>query len=175
MKTDSQSANSVSQTYNRSVPSDANEVVVRIKEVCMAAITDKGKLLRRVVAKVSHKLKVDLEGKTGIDDTYVHSIESSAIIHNQKRHGNPKSEEKRGQIAIQMDDYLQIPDIIENYDSVEVSPNKNKQGNEVLLYTKKYADGLVFYLEEVRDNRKSLSFQTMYKKKNAGNSDGLMI
>ena len=41
----------------------------------------------------------------------------------------------------------------------------NKVGSEVVIYRKEYPDGTIYYLEEVRMGRKSLAFQSMYKKK----------
>lgn len=41
----------------------------------------------------------------------------------------------------------------------------NKVGNEVVIYRKEYPDGAIYYLEEVRMGRKSLAFQSMYKKR----------
>lgn len=101
-----------------------------------------------------------------IDKDYVHSIDNSAIIHNQNQHGDPKVEERQGQIAITDEDYARIPDILENYDRVSKSPNKARSTqNEVIIYEKDFEDGYVYYLEEKRDKRKSLAFQTMYKEK----------
>lgn len=53
----------------------------------------------------------------------VHSIENSVVKHNQNRHGDPQKEEKKGQIAITEEDYQRIPEILENYDKLEKSPN----------------------------------------------------
>lgn len=163
-----------SKGFSRKLPVDIQETLSRINEVCIAAQNNKSIIVRKVLSGITERLSNDLKDKITIDSTFVHSIESSAIIHNQKKHGNAEREEKRGQVAICMNDYLLIPEIIENYTNVILSPNKNKQGRDVLLYEKKYDDGTIIYVEEVRENRKSLSFQTMYKKKNDGNSDGLM-
>ena len=48
---------------------------------------------------------------------------------------------------------------------VEQMEAYHRSGNEVIIYEKKFEDGYIYYLEEKRDNRKSLAFQTMYKKK----------
>lgn len=105
----------------------------------------------------------------------MHAIDNSAIRHNQKNHGNPEKEAKKGQIAIVEDDYQLIPDILEDYDTVRKSDKTNKVGNEVVVYTKEYPDGTIYYLEEIRTGRESLAFDTMYKKKKGiDSSDGLM-
>ena len=104
------------------------------------------------------------------------AFESSAVGHNQKQHGDTTVEGRVGQIAITAEDYTRIPEILESYDSVRKSPNRSRStGNEVIIYEKEFEDGYVYYLEEKRDKRKSLSFQTMYKKKKGtDSSDGLM-
>lgn len=73
--------------------------------------------------------------------------------------------ERVGQIAITSEDYARIQEILEYYDKLAKSPNRSRStGNEVIIYEKEFEDGYVYYLEEKRNKRKSLSFQTMYKK-----------
>ena len=77
-----------------------------------------------------------------VDDSWVHSFESSAVAHNQKHHGNEKAEERRGQIVISAKDYARIPEILEAYDKVSKSSNKTKgTENEVIIYEKEFGDG----------------------------------
>lgn len=46
----------------------------------------------------------------------------------------------------------------------------------MIIYEKDFGDGVIYYLEEKRNKRKSLSFQTMYKKKKrVDSSDGSML
>lgn len=103
-------------------------------------------------------------------------FKTSAVNHNQKQHGDSVKEEQAGQVAITSDDYARIPEILETYDRLTKSPNRSRStGNEVIIYEKYFEDGYIYYLEEKRDKRKSLSFQTMYKKKiGTDSSDGLM-
>lgn len=169
-------AKNAQQQFNREVPETPEKARGVIATVVELAKTVKDRVERAIIAALTPRQKQDFADK-GIDvtDNFVHSIENSAILHNQKEHGNPAIEEKRGQIAIEDSDYALIPEILEDYDTVEKSPNKNKQGRDVIIYTKMYPDGTVYYLEEVRENRESLAFQTMYKKKSgSGSSDGLM-
>ena len=169
-------AKNAQQQFNREVPETPEKARGVIAAVVELAKTVKDRVERAIIAALTPRQKQDFAEK-GIDvtDNFVHSIENSAILHNQKEHGNPAVEEKRGQIAIEESDYALIPEILEDYDTVEKSPNKNKQGRDVIIYTKMYPDGTVYYLEEVRENRESLAFQTMYKKKSgSGSSDGLM-
>ena len=163
-------------SYNRSIPANNEEAKGIIRTIVQLAQSLKGQVRRAVIGGITERQQQDYAAKgIPVNSGYVHSIENSAVSHNQKRHGNPAKEAKEGQIAITNADYELIPDILENYDSVELSPNRNKKGNEVIIYTKQYPDGNIYYLEEVRNGRESLAFQTMYKKKTgSGSSDGLM-
>lgn len=162
--------------FDRTVPADAEAARRLISRIVSAAKNIRDKVQRAVVGALTERQRKDFADQgIDVDSSYIHSVENSAIRHNQKEHGDPVREEARGQIAIVDGDYLLIPDILENYDTVEKSPNKNKQGNEVIIYVKEYPDGTVYYLEEKRDGRSSLSFETMYKKKKGtDSSDGLM-
>ena len=160
----------------RSVPKSKEESVGIIKSLVNQSKSIKDKVVRYVIGALSTRQKRDIASQgLDLDDNYVHSVENSAIQYNQKEHGNPQIEEKRGQIAIADRDYELIPDILDGYDDVKKSYHKDSHGRDVLVYTKAYPDGTVYYLEEVREGRKSLAFKTMYKKKNGtGGSDGLM-
>lgn len=137
----------------------------------------KNRVERAVIGRITARQAKDFaEQGIAVDETWVHSFESSAVGHNQKQHGDTTVEGRVGQIAITAEDYTRIPEILESYDSVRKSPNRSRStGNEVIIYEKEFEDGYVYYLEEKRDKRKSLSFQTMYKKKKGtDSSDGLM-
>lgn len=164
------------EKYDRTPPATASEAKSIISHIIESAKSIKDRVVRAVIGGLTHRQRLDF-AQTGIEvkDNYIHTVENSAIRHNQKKHGNAEREASRGQIAIVEDDYQLIPDILENYDTVELSPNKNKQVNRVIIYRKEYADGMVYYLEEKRDGRDSLAFETMYKKKKGtDSSDGLM-
>ena len=154
------------EVYDRtppSTPSEARRIISKLIEFTKN-ITDV--VHRKVIGGITKRQAKDFAAKgINVTDKYVHSIENSAIRHNQLEHGNPDTEALRGQIAITYDDYLYIPDIIENYDTVEKSPQKSRQGLEVIIYTKTYPDGTIYYLEEIRNGRNSLAFDTMYKRK----------
>ena len=173
----SDSSDGARNQYDRTVPATEAEKISAIRRIIDIAKHVKDKVERAVIGGITKRQSEDFTDLgLKIDGTWVHSIENSAITHNQNHHGDAKREEVRGQIAITEDDYAKIPDILENYDKVSVSPNKNTgAGNDVIIYEKEYGDGYIYYLEEKRDKRKSLAFQTMYKKKKgADSSDGLL-
>lgn len=114
----------------------------------------------------------DLEEKAkenGFDIAgYQHDLDVSGTRHAIKEHGQPKTEEPRGQIAITDGDFEKIPEVIYGYDDVSFT-GKNKIGRETITYKKSFDDGTIMYVEEIRDKRKTLTINTMYKYKNTGN------
>ncbi len=99
---------------------------------------------------------------------YQHDLDVSGTRHAIKEHGQPKTEEPRGQIAITDGDFEKIPEVIYSYDDVSFT-GKNKIGRETITYKKSFNDGTIMYVEEIRDKRKTLTINTMYKYKNTGN------
>lgn len=163
--------------YDRTVPATPEAQRSAIARIIDFAKNVKIRVERAVIGGITKRQAKDFaDNGIEVDETWVHSFESSAVAHNQKHHGNEKSETARGQIAISAEDYARIPEILEEYDKVSKSPNNtHRSRNEVIIYEKEFEDGYIYYLEEKRDNRKSLAFQTMYKKrKGADSSDGLM-
>lgn len=121
------------------------------------------------VGKVSDKLQKEAQ-KHGLDLTdYTHDLDVSGTRHTYKNHGDEKKESYRGQIAITDDDFEKIPDIINNYDSIDFG-EKDKKGTPLIKYKKQYEDGTTYYVEEVRTKHKNLTIKTMYKSKKASNS-----
>lgn len=117
-----------------------------------------------LVGKVSQKLENDAH-KAGYDITgYEHTIDSYGIKHALKKHSNSNTEEARGQIPIIDEDILKIPEITTNYDKVTFG-NKDKIGNNLIIYSKTMPDGLTYYVEEIRTGRRHLNTKTMYKLK----------
>lgn len=164
--------------YDRTVPQTREAQKTAISRVIDFARKVKDKIQRAVIAGITKRQSEDFaELGLDIDETWVHSFESSAYGHNQKHHGNSENEARRGQIAITEDDYARIPEILDSYDRVSKSTNKTKGvGNEVIIYEKEFDDGYIYYLEEKRDRRKSLAFHTMYKKKKGtDSSDGFAV
>ncbi len=56
-----------------------------------------------------------------------------------------------------------ISDIVSDYESI--STEKNRRGQDVIIYTKTMEDGITFYVEEIRLGRHELAASTMYKRK----------
>lgn len=106
---------------------------------------------------------MELAAKYGIDLTgYKHVIETSGVQHAEKRHGIKSND----RTPITLEDYLMVPYIIKNRDTIEISPATTTiRGNTVILYKKKIGYHYV-YVEEVRDGKhKSLAFKSLRKRK----------
>ncbi|MBI3398887.1 MAG: hypothetical protein HY026_06625 [Deltaproteobacteria bacterium] len=100
---------------------------------------------------------------------YKRVIDNYAIRHAMNEHGDPKTEEPRGQIALTKEDFQRIPDIVENPDKVE-SAGKSALGLDVIRYIKK-DNGIIYHIEEIRKGRRHVPFLSMYKTKAGAASD----
>ena len=58
---------------------------------------------------------------------------------------------------------VHIPVIVGSYEAL--TTEKNKRGQDVIIYTKTMDDGITFYVEEIRLGRHELAASTMYKRK----------
>ena len=151
----------VSKDINPNYKEELKQVIEKAKN----NPTEHQKLMIGTVSK-------DLEEKAkenGLDISgYQHDLDVSGTRHAIKEHGQPKTEEPRGQIAITDGDFEKIPEVIYSYDDVSFT-GKNKIGRETITYKKSFNDGTIMYVEEIRDKRKTLTINTMYKYKNTGN------
>lgn len=94
-----------------------------LSELIEQAKKSAGKLIKKIVAPVSDRLRNDLEIKgVSITSDYNHVIDNNAIRHTLKQHGG-NSEIKRGQVPVNDSDFDKISDIVENYDDIKVECN----------------------------------------------------
>ncbi len=116
---------------------------------------DYSKMDRKTAEKLKNKGVIDLKD-------YKHMIDVAGVNHVMRKHG--KEEEKyKGQIPITENDFLNIPNIVENYDDVNPS-NKTKMHLEAIKYTKVIENKKYTMVEEIRSGRKKLTMKTLYKK-----------
>ena len=87
-------------------------------------------------------------------------IETSGVQHAEKRHGT-KSKDRT---PLTLEDYLLIPYIIKNRDNVTISTSKTRQRESTVLVYEKQIEFTLYYVEEIRIGKKSLAFQTLYKR-----------
>jgi len=108
--------------------------------------------------------------KTALDVTgFMVSIDNYGIKHILEQHGNPISEAKRGQIAIQREDFIKWVEVFLNPDDVQLIGNTKHTRTPVLQFSKHVEDKM-YVLKEVRtvtSNKKNkisrLMLHTMYK------------
>lgn len=107
---------------------------------------------------------LDNAADTGIADTqgYSHSISRFAAHHIYKEHGNAKTEEERGQIAVTAEDLTRIPDMVTSPDRI-VTGFQSEQGAERVAYLKKFDDGLMVYIAEASRKKKDFRAISMRK------------
>lgn len=94
---------------------------------------------------------------------YRRVMDSFAVRHVFKNHGNLKMESQRGQIAVLPEDFTLISNVLIQYESFNVE--KNRIGNIMFRYTLNTERFRLIYAEEVRTGRRELAVQTLYKQK----------
>lgn len=138
--------------------------VESIKQLIEELKNDKSAFLRYEIGELSEKEIQQIKEATGFDlSGYTRTMYSYGVNHAIKKHGNPKTEESRGQVAITEEDFELIPQIVANPDSIEFG-EKNDLGDDLIKYSKIIGNQL-FYVEEIRNGRKEVVLQTLYKRK----------
>lgn len=116
-----------------------------------------GKVNKRQAEAIKSVMNVDLLGKERFLDT-------STIRHIIKQHGSEKTEASRGQVAINLDDFELIPEIVEKATNINYL-GKNNLNQDVFEYRKKIKNTYVV-IEAVRLSKKKsnrIFISTMYK------------
>ena len=101
---------------------------------------------------------------TGLNvDGYDCIIDNFAIKHTILQHGNTAKEEKRNQVAVTLEYFEKIPEVIKNPDHI-IDGGTSKIGRRIIIYEKRI-NGVIMYVEEIRTKHKELAMLTMYIKK----------
>lgn len=116
------------------------------------------KMPKHQASEIEKAINVNLTGCERLIDT-------SGIRHTIRKHGDSKKEAKRGQIAVTIDDFELIKDVVRSPDSISYG-GKNSLKQDVFIYSKKIGS-LYIVAEAVRYNKRGnkLIFNSMYKKK----------
>ena len=124
-----------------------------------------GMISDELAKRIRNDINCDnLDDKIKFDLTnYSCVLPADAIRHAFYGHGNEEHEEKYGQRAITVDDIINFPKIIQEYDSVELSPKCHLE-NSVLVF-KKVLGSCTTAITYVSARHKSLVAQTIYAKK----------
>lgn len=156
------------QVSSTSAQQSANSVVLnqaknKIAEI-LATPNSKDNSKRVVpIAPVRNWLSNAIKEHTGKDvSKYHHQLDSYAINHTIKNHGNKSKEKSRGQVGITNEDLQMIPEIIDHPDSV-ILGTKNKKGQDQVFFVKQMPDGTALIVEEIRTGEKTLSVESMRK------------
>jgi hypothetical protein len=138
-------------------------------EYALSDIDNKNKALE--IGIVNKKQSQIIKENIGLE-TYgcKRFLDTSAIKHILSKHGSIKTEEKRGQIAINIDDFEQIPFYISNADSIEYV-GKNRLKQDVFKYTTNEENQIII-IESVVLNKygNKIYIETMYKKKKSNDN-----
>jgi hypothetical protein len=123
---------------------------------------------------VPENLALKVQEATGIDINGLWvCIDNFGIIHTLEQHGNPISEARRGQIAVEKEDFERFLDVFLFPDEIKLA-GVTKRTNLPLIQFIKEIEHKTFVIKEVRTisslKKKKVSrlvFHTMYKIKSA--------
>ncbi len=98
--------------------------------------------------------------KSGIRiEGFFHTLDNYAVRHVSIRHGDPELEAKYGQIAVQPADFLIIPLIVLEYETLEYEFARNKH---TLVFKKTIGERQYVYAAEIRSpKRKRICGQSL--------------
>ena len=143
-----------------------------LKQVIEKAKNNPNERQKLVIGKVTKDLE-DKAKENGFDISgYSHDLDVSGARHAFKEHGDNKTEEPRGQIAITDDDFEKIPDVVYKYDNVSFGETDAKN-TPLITYSKKFDDGTIIYIEEIRTRQKTLTIKSMRKQKLKADNSGI--
>ena len=119
---------------------------------------------------VPENIAQNIKNLTGIDvSEHWVCVDNYGILHILEHHGNPVSEAKRGQIAIEKEDFIRMLDVFLEPDEIK-SIGVTKHTNMPILQFMKEIDGKVYVVKELRtslskkkNKRSRLVLHTMYK------------
>jgi len=116
---------------------------------------DLGPVVGWIAGAVKNQLGIDISD-------YRHVLDGSAVRHINKRHGDPKAEEKVGQIAITDADIHSLPQVVASPNQI-ILGEKTDQHKDAVIFIKRIASGVILYIEEVRTGRRELASTSMRK------------
>jgi phage-Barnase-EndoU-ColicinE5/D-RelE like nuclease3 len=115
-----------------------------------------------LASKIKEETNIDLNG-------FWVCIDNFGILHALENHGNPISEARRGQVAIEKTDFITMIDVFLNPDAIKYL-GKTRHSQKDMIQFEKKIDDKIFVVKEVRmvtsSKKKKLNrlvFHTMYK------------
>ncbi len=149
----------------------SQKIISQINELYNECIDNIGQFHKKIdLFEIPKDLVLKINDKTGIDlDGFWISIDNFGILHTLENHGNPISEAKRGQIAVEKSDFITMIDVCLNPDDVKLI-GKTRHSQKQLIQFEKKIENKIFVIKEVRIitsiKKKKLNrlvFHTMYK------------
>lgn len=117
---------------------------------------------------IGNELASDISKSTGLDvDGYNLTLGEDEIRKIKKSHGDESKEAPRGQRAVTEADYIAIPDIVQNADSIKRS-DSNYNGKPAIEFRKANGNETTTVVAVVSDKRLDVFVQTEYVNKKAG-------
>ena len=106
-----------------------------------------------------------LKGVLGVDvEGFHHVVDNFAIRHSHRKHGGER-ERLQGQLPLQREDFVRIPDIIASPDSVS-DGGVDKLGNRIINYEKRF-NGTLYLAQEIRTGERQLALKSLWKRPSA--------
>ena len=106
------------------------------------------------IAAVPERLANFLKEKYAISIYgFFHILDNYVLRHVEIRHGNPETENLKGQVFVQREDFLLIPAIISTYDFLAYEFARNKH---ILIFKKIIRGHLYIYVAEIRSPKRKL-------------------
>ena len=95
---------------------------------------------------------------------YAMVIENGTARHALRRHGDPATEAKRGQVAVTEEDLCRVPQLLGEFDAVEPA-DPTKQGTPQVRFRKRIGGIGYEVFAEVRHSARQVAFKTMMKRR----------
>ena len=131
-----------------------------LAEFLLDAIEERGRLVKIVIQYADRELVASLAGAfpvLGAD--FKHVLDNYAVRHTMMKHASEK-EESRGQVRVELDDFLMLPEILAEYDAITLT---SRNGKQIIIFEKYYENYTCHLVEEIQKGRKELAVITFYK------------
>ncbi len=131
-----------------------------LRDFLLDAVRERASLVKIVIQYADLELIESLAGVCpAVSVDFKHVLDNYAVHHTMMKHASEK-EEFRGQVRVEIDDFLMLPEILTEYDAITLT---SRNGKQIIIYEKSYATYTCHLVEEVRKGRKELAVITLYK------------
>ena len=139
---------------------------VSYKDFVRAALSNKNIDQIFYFGRVSKELAYDIYQNTGLQLEGFNIVSASSDIrHSMKRHSDPVIEERRGQLALNIELLAKLPEVYNKPDVIRLADHKDSRGRNILRFEKRI-NGTIIIADAISNGRNRLSLDTMYMKRN---------